>query len=80
MARARAACERRTLEPAGACAAYVADAARIGDLPNAWAVVDARIGRVCQVRSPDGCASDARLPAGFRADLERFLRRAGYLS
>ncbi len=80
MARARAACERRTLEPAGACAAYVADAARAGDLPRAWAVVDAQLRRGCRVRSPDDCPSDARLPGGFRADLERLLRRAGYLS
>lgn len=75
MARARAACERETAEAQGACAGYAADAARLGRLDEAWAVVAAQVKRGCRVPAPDGCADVDRIPADFPARLATALRK-----
>lgn len=78
MARARHACEHDPDEAQGACAGYAADAARLGQLPQAWRIIDAQIHRGCRVAFSDVCPDINRIPLTFPAELAVMLQRAGY--
>ncbi len=91
MARWQPICLSTSSERNGACAAYVADAARAGLLPAAWAAMrkhyehDGGPWEWCDL--PASAWKDRRCPAGhaarytsFPAALRAFLKRAGYLT
>lgn len=80
MARARAACIQRIEEPAGACAGFAADAARLGQSTQAWPVIQAQVNRGCREESAGECPAGASIPKEFPTNLRAFLSRAGYLS
>jgi hypothetical protein len=73
MAKARAACEGRTVEAQGACAGYAADALRLGRLEEAWGVIAAQVKRGCRVPAPEGCGDSERIPLDFPARLAAVL-------
>lgn len=91
MAAARIACERpkRGYTPNGACAAYAADAARLGRLREAWPVM-LRSWKPFAWKLPEGCRvarAAGECPTGARiaypdypTALRGFLREKGYLS
>jgi hypothetical protein len=70
-----------------ACAAFVADAARVGRLEWAWSVMLQSYDRQASWPLPSGCAAEAatcpagqaRRFSGYPAALEDFLRRSGYV-
>ncbi|MBC6980487.1 J domain-containing protein [Caulobacter sp. 17J80-11] len=70
-----------------ACAAFVADAARVGRLEWAWSVMLQSYDRKAGWPLPSGCAAEAvpcpagqgRRFTGYPAALEDFLRRSGYV-
>jgi hypothetical protein len=74
MASARAACETRPVEPQGACAGYAADAARLGRLAEARAVIAAQVRRGCRVLENGICYPINRVPGDFPARLAKALR------
>lgn len=78
MAKARQACMHDKDEAQGPCAAYAADAARLGRLPQAWRVIDEQVRRGCRVPVSNGCPDINRIPATFPGELAVVLRRAGY--
>jgi hypothetical protein len=73
MAKARAACETRAMEPQGACAGYAADALRLGRLDEAWAVIAAQVKRGCRVPAPEGCYAGESVEADFPVRLAKVL-------
>jgi hypothetical protein len=77
MVRARYACEHARTEAQGACAGYAADAARIGQLPQAWRVIQAQVLRGCRVKFSDVCYDVNRIPISFPAELAPLLPGAG---
>lgn len=78
MAKARHACIHDKDEAQGPCAGYAADAARLGQLPEAWRVIDAQVRRGCRVPILDGCPYSNQIPATFSGELAAVLQRAGY--
>lgn len=78
MVKARYACQHDAVEAQGACAGYAADASRLGELAQAWRIIDAQVRRGCRVPATDGCADINRIPASFPADLAAALQKAGY--
>ena len=83
-ARAKAACVQKAN---GACAAYVASAARAGALDEAWAVMlqaydqasDWTLPTACRLRTAGECPPDAQLTFGtFPEALQWFLGERGY--
>ncbi|TFI59340.1 hypothetical protein E2493_05745 [Sphingomonas parva] len=78
MAAMRDACEQERDEAQGACAAYAADAARLGLLSEAWTVIEAQVQRGCRVARPEDCADATRIPEAFPAALASVLSTQGY--
>lgn len=77
MVKARHACENAKEEAQGACAGYAADAARVGQLPQAWRVIHAQVQRGCRVPFSDVCLDTNRIPTNFPAELAPLLPAAG---
>lgn len=76
MVRQRARCASTTPDRNGACAAYVADAARAGRLATAWADMLRHYDRQAPERWP---VRPGRPVGGFPASLRAFLIRTGYI-
>jgi hypothetical protein len=76
-ARARQACEHDESEAEGPCAGYAADAARLGQLPQAWRVIRAQVRRGCRVPVSGVCPAVNRIPETFPAELAPMLPGAG---
>jgi len=77
MVRARHACENAKIKAQGACAGYAADAARVGQLPQAWRVIHAQVQRGCRVEFSDVCPDVNQIPTSFPAELAPLLPTAG---
>ncbi|GEM_PF-4472604 len=77
MVRARHACEHAENEAQGACAGYAADAVRVGQLPQAWRIIQAQVQRGCRVKFSDVCPDVNRIPINFLAELAPLLPNAG---
>lgn len=75
MIKARHACEHNEKEAQGACAAYAADAARLGQLPQAWRIINGQVRRGCRIPAFDACPDINRIPANFPAELADMLQK-----
>jgi hypothetical protein len=80
LSRNRDACEQAAEEAEAPCAAFAADAARLGRIDEAWNVIAAQVRRGCRVRMAEAdCYEINRFHADFPARLRETLRRGGYL-
>lgn len=76
MVRARVACEHIREEPAAPCAAFAADAARLGQLAQARAFIDGQVRRGCRI-AHDPCYAINDFPPAFATNLMEFLAATG---
>lgn len=76
MARLRPICTSRRQERNGACAAYVADAARIGEFDQAWALMLRHYERDPGKRA---ASADPQAASDFPESLRAFLKKTGYI-
>jgi hypothetical protein len=78
MREARVQCEQRVVEAQGACAGFAADAARLGQLPQAWPLIEAQVRRGCRAPSAGPCPDVDHIPADFPARLAVALNVGGF--